>query len=394
MSKIGIMTLYEGNNNYGAVLQAYALSKVLTDGGNETEIIRFTATRNVKFSTFLLEKLKTKGVLQFTKTVFVKALNFLSNKKINKKQNEVFGPFRKKYIHESERVYNSQNISDSLAVYNCFITGSDQVWSEDELLLSPLQSLREPYYLSFVPSDIKKIAYAASLGYSKFEGEKGALAAGFLEDFFAVSAREENGKQILDRVLDGTKEVSVTLDPTLLLRREEWEEIAAPRRFEDKYIFTYFFGENPKDREFVKLFAEKHQLPIVNIPHLCGKFRASDNSFGDFRPDDISPADFLSLIKNAEYIFTDSFHGTVFSIQFEKNFFALKRHSDDHPLSMNERLYTLLGTASITERFIDRKNYSLDYLEKIGDPDYDKIKRLIEEKRTFSFQFLKDSGVL
>ena len=213
------------------------------------------------------------------------------------------------------------------------------------------------YTLSFVPDDVKKIAYATSFGVSNIAKEQETKAKVFLSRIDYLSAREESGQKIIK---DHTgRDVPLVCDPALLMTSDEWdEEISAERLIDGSYIFCYFMGDNPWQREFVKELKSKTGFKIVALLHLDQYIR-SDEDYIDEAPYDVGPAEFINLVKNAEYICTDSFHGTVFSIIYRRTFFTFKRFSEKATLSTNSRIDTLLGRMGLQNCLVNER-YSVE----------------------------------
>lgn len=360
--KVGILTFYHGSNNYGGNLQAYALTYYLNKYSNvETQQISYRQARKSK---------KTlKQQISKLYHAYIKDVKEVKGMKLRDKCVKKFN----NYIPHSHEVYTKETIKNSLNEFDIYITGSDQVFNPawtDEI-----------YLLDFVSSDKYKFSYAASLGVNQIDDETKEMFINSLDSFDCVSFRE---KDAID-VLELENKASVVLDPTLLLSRSDWDEVCSSRLIKEKYIFTYFLGESVEQRKFVEKIAKDKNLIIVNIPHVCGYLLDVDKTFGDIRKFDISPNDFISLIKNAEYVFTDSFHACVFSIIYNKNFFAFKRTGLK---DMSSRLYNLLDMFELSERFCDSKDkFDINYIYSLNSSlvknDSKKYLDLLEHSKKF-----------
>lgn len=208
----------------------------------------------------------------------------------------------------------------------------------------------------------------------------------FLNRIDYLSAREESGKNIIKEYTG--KDVQLVCDPALLLTAKEWdEEIENQRIIREKYIFCYFMGDNIWQRKIVMEFKKRTGYKVVALLHL-DQYIKSDEEYVDFAPYDISPVEFINLVKNAEIVCTDSFHGTVFSLIYSKKFYTFMRFSEKATLSTNSRINTLLKKMGVEDRLVaqgsdvdellskkmdikliqDRmdkfRNESLEYLEK------------------------------
>ena len=209
----------------------------------------------------------------------------------------------------------------------------------------------------------------------------------FLNRIDFLSAREESGKKIIKKFTG--RNVPLVCDPALLLDDSEWDEIATPNRIiKEPYIFCYFMGNNPWQRRFVLELKKKTECKIVSLLHL-DQYIASDESYVDKSPYDVSPADFLNLVKNANYVCTDSFHGTVFSIIYKRNFFTFKRFSDKATLSTNTRIDTLLNQMKLKERLVLEGNTVNEMLER--KINFEVVQEHLEEFRKESLRYLVDS---
>lgn len=378
MKKIGIITHYYNSINYGGNLQAYALCKYLTDMGYNTEQISYIRNREGSQPQTVKKILsKVFNPRRFCEYVLYKSADMMLKSKLQQRR-EMINRFNKEKIPHSEKVFTNENICECND-YDIYITGSDQVWNFDWY--------RPAFFLNFVPAGKKKIAYAASLGKSKISKEHCSLISDYLKDFTAVSVRERDAVNLLQPLYHN--KVEWLLDPTLLLTQKQWDEICAKRKINQKYIFCYFLGEDKKQRKLAKEFAGKKNLPIVTLAHVKGNFRKCDLFFGDEKIYDVSPSDFISLIKYAEYIITDSFHATVFSNIYEKEFFVFQR-SDF--VDMNSRVYCLTQLFEVPERFCDtREKMTLAYIEELETIDYSRKHVELETMREQSVNFIECS---
>ena len=200
-----------------------------------------------------------------------------------------------------------------------------------------------------------------------------------------MSVREDTGVKLVKELSD--KEAKLVCDPTLLLTKKEWEEIETPGRIiKDKYILCYFLGKNIQHRKFVERLKKETGYKIVSLNHADEYVKYSD-IYADITPYDIGPKEWINLIKNAEYVCTDSFHGTVFSILFNKVFFDFRRYNSKNKNSTNSRIDSLLKIAGISnERILSGTEDVKQVLQmKI---DYKKVNKNIDEFRKNSKEWL------
>ena len=261
--------------------------------------------------------------------------------------------------------------------YDAFVVGSDQLWL-------PSNISADYYTLNFVPEEVKKIAYATSFGVSQLPHKQAEMARHFLNRLNAIFVRETSGQKLI-RQLTG-KEVPLVCDPTLLFTAEEWNRQAPQtRKIQENYLLCYFLGNNPEQRNFAKKLADALNCKIVQLPNL-DEYIKSDEGFATYPLYDVSPLDFIALIRDARFVLTDSFHCTVFSTLFEKPFFSFRRYNNDSLVSTNSRIYSLLDTFGIPERLLTGK-------EEIGQClnmsiAFPKVHKNIDDLRQKSIEML------
>lgn len=382
--KVGVITMYYGNSNYGACLQAYALPAVINKMGFDCEQISFTF-RN-QSGTSLKQKIK-ETIKNYGVTKTVRIINEACRQKIRKEidivtgvtskinmRNQAVANFREQFIPHSSRIYSNQEIGQCDG-YDAYVCGSDQIWRIGWGYLNP------GFWLSFVHDGGKKISYAASISMNEIPEEECTLVRKALEDYTFISVREYQGKKILDKILQEEYKVEWVVDPTLLLDKSEWEEIASENPYKsERYIFAYLLGDKIKDRQSIMKYAYAHNMKVITIPFLLGEYRSCDKTFGDIQIADVSPQLFLSLIRDAEYVVTDSFHGTVFSLIFHTKFWCLKRSTDSSKGSMNSRIYSLLDLCECDKRVVENKDLISDN-NKEKEIDFSKIDEIISSER-------------
>lgn len=391
--KTGILTLYYHNRNYGALLQSYALCRVINDLGYEAEQIcyDFMSEFSVPERHGLSQRLERFMRASFKEKLcklgrFIRSVGKLLNlRKCNRtsslleKRSEAFKRFEKQVPH-SGRVYSRTDLGECNEIYRCIIAGSDQIWNPEWF--------DSAFLLDFAGDDCKKISYAASIAAAKLSDEHKCIFSECLSRFSAVSVREHDAVSLLASQCGVNAEL--VLDPTLLLTRCEWDDICSSRIVEGRYAFCYFLGEDLKMRKTAKRYARKHGLRLVFLPHILGQIRRCDNRFADEELYDITPSDFISLIKYAEIVFTDSFHAVVFSAIYGTEFTAFPRMEND---SGGSRLRTITGLLGCPERvcYVTRnKADAVGYIESLP-PLEDDILSHLDDMKAFSLEFLKNS---
>ena len=286
--------------------------------------------------------------------------------------------FNQEIIPHSETIFCNETICNCINDYDAFITGSDQVWN--------LRWSNFVFLLGFVPSDKVKISYAASIARDSLTSEQKKIFEEGLKDYQAISVREQSAVALLEGL--SPVDIQITLDPTLLLTQEDWDKICAERVIKEDYCFCYFLGNNKKGRKIAQTFANKHNLKLIMIPHATGSsISVQDLAMRGQKLYDVSPQQFLSLIKYAKYVFTDSFHAVVFSNIYQKQYFVFRREKNDVSSS---RIIDITHLFHQKVRFCsDNKKENLQYLNSLKDIDYTQANPTFERLRQESIEFLK-----
>lgn len=344
MKPIGLVTCYF-HHNYGSMLQAYATEMIMQQMGLPFQTIACKAPINYMQENKILYIIKKlliadwKMRLGKMKIERAKKDNpmFAKNWEI---RNKAFDQFAETFFHVSPYCKNREELTKMAENYSAFLVGSDQLWRTD--------SVEHGYYtLEWVPDHIRKIAYSTSIGVKEvpwFQVEKNKR---FMNRFDHIALREQSACDLVYK-LTGRK-VPVVLDPTLLFTGDQWLEIQQQEPLTNgKYIFCYLLGDNPSQREFIKRVKKKTGYKIVALQQL-DDYIPSDEGFADEAPY-VGPREFLNYIRNAEYVFTDSFHCSVFSILYMKNFFTFSRFAEGAKQSTNTRIDNLLHITGLEER--------------------------------------------
>lgn len=370
MKKIAIMTWFR-YNNYGSVLQAYALGKYLRNCGYEVSYIDYLP--NKKFPKPLLERLNKDEVFAKFRRILNDGTRTL-NEDLQKR-----GILFSNFINENFEVTQKCDTNSELELlcedFDTIICGSDQIWS-------PL-IFDEKFFLTFaINKKIRKIAYASSFGMPEIKDkEVFNLMRKAIEHLDYISVREDSGLKIVQKMTD--KKAEVVVDPIFLLREEEWNCIAKPyhKRLKKPYILLYLLGDNPFYEKYIS-WGKKNGYEMVIIP-----FNNHDYKRGCVVADNVTPEQFVYLIKESAGVCTDSFHGTAFSILFKKPFVTLARFKDNSNISQNERLYTLLNLTKQEQRFaksFSKKKACLLFESPAIMPE-------LEIRITKAYEFLKES---
>ncbi len=371
--RIGILTLYLDNFNMGGLLQAYALQKTLDNLGYDAKQICFDFKKNYAAGNSLKSKIKNTGLgRMIVRCRMWKRQNGFLHRNIN------FYKFMNQVQHSKEVYHGVKEFENQ---YDVLLVGSDQVWGEF------LETELLKCYLLEGAGNPNKYTYAASFGSDQIKEEWKPYFAELLPAFKQVSVRENNAKKELFGLLPNM-EVRVDLDPTLLLTANEWTALCNNTYRKDKYIFCYFLGNEPRYREETKKIAEKYNLPIVTLPYIFDndKGQGYDENFGEYRDYESGPAEFVSAIRDAEVIITDSFHAAVFSTQFHKKFYVLSRVNEYAPRT-DTRMLDFLNEFDLRERFISVKQ--LNGVQLLKPIDCAAFEEKIPHLRKESLAYLK-----
>ena len=381
--KIGMAINYN-YPDYGGMLQAYASYRKIRDLGYEPEAININAIsgdikkRKIKY---FVKNIFDSSIVKEKSQIVFKKIRTKLNKELSSnlgKRYDAFDNFCKEHFKVSREYQSWNDLSNGCKAYSSVVVGSDQLWL-------PSNIAGDYYTLSFVPDKVNKIAYATSFGVSKIAKGQEMKAKEYLSRINYLSAREESGQRIIKECTG--RDVQLVCDPALLLTAKEWDEDATPGRIiRDRYIFCYFMGDNPWQRKFVMELKNKTGYKIVALLHL-DQYIKSDENYVDEAPYDVSPADFINLVKNAEMVCTDSFHGTVFSLTYGKTFFTFMRFSDKATLSTNSRITTLLKHVGVEDRLVTKQSSVEELMNR--ELDYTAIQDRLSKFRNDSLQYLK-----
>ena len=351
MKKIAILTIND-NDNYGNRLQNYAVQECLKKFNNLVETISNIKGRYGK--KIIIYKIKD----------IVKKLPLI-NKKYTRYNN--FMKFNKN-INCSKYHIDENHMHDDLGEkYDCFFSGSDQVWNPNFNRLSDID------FLTFASKN-KRNSFSASFGIDEIPDKLKGYYKNNLLQMNNISVREDRAKEMIVE-LTGRNDVEVLVDPTMLLNADEWDKVSKkPEQIkeEEKYILNYFLGELSDSRKSeIERIAKENNCKIINIMDKRDPFYVS------------GPSEFLYLEKNAFLICTDSFHSSVFAILYNRPFIIFDREQEGLK-SMNSRIDTLIEKFNLKNRrfsgLITKENLNHDYSEAY---------KILEKEREKSLNFLK-----
>ncbi len=363
--KVGILT-YHFAINYGAVLQAYALSNKIKKEikGAEVEIIDLKLNA-IRFT-------DTVRILPISKepNTIIKGLKSINARSAKKQKFEKFVSQNFKLTDNYATFAGLKKNPPQCDVYIC---GSDQVWN-------PFITFGnvEPYLFEFVnnPKAIKA-SYAASLGKTEIKDKYKPIFKKALNTFDNISVRESVGQEAISKLVD--KEVHCTLDPSLLMDKDEWKPIEEPISIKDDFILIYNMFKSEKQYKFAKKLKEETGCKIVEL----NRYGDSDECV-DHIILDASPGQFLSYFRNAKYVLTNSFHGTAFSIKFQKQFMAFP--SDRY----NNRILNILEITKLDNQIYNDKMMEENNLASLLEYDVEAVKNNLQPEIDKSMDFIRN----
>lgn len=382
MGKIGVCACYN-TKNYGSMLQTLATGEVLDKLGYDYEFIYYTRKPTMdlilrslgRIPEFFIRKINNRKKCRELKKHPETALGI-------KVRNQCFDEFMNRtFTKLSPRYDTYSELKEASKKYSAVLVGSDQLWRPEGYSTGF-------YNLMFVPDNVLKIAYATSFGVSHIPKKKVSIAKEFLSRIEFIGVRELRASEIIQELIG--RHVPTVVDPTLLFSGDAWKELIPQKKIvEEKYIFCYLLGTNHQHRSWVKKLGEKTGYKIVTIPHL-DEFVAEDVSFGDIQLFEVGPAEFVNLIRYAEYVCTDSFHGTVFSILNHKRFVTFNRFSDKSKDSRNSRIDSLLKQTQLEKRRMANDECSIcDIMAE--DINFENVEVCLNEMRNVSLAYLRES---
>lgn len=365
--KTGILTFHNAHN-YGAVLQAYALKTKLNRMGYETAVLNYRnkyIDRNYR-KVLHIDFWKRDILPSRWGKVFREVRDVCYGLPEWQRQWKVFETFiAEKLLDGDSRQLSLQEVAEQEC--DVYILGSDQIWARE------LTHGMDPAYFGQFAPEKKKISYAASVPNGSIPENEKPYFKEYLQSLSHISVREE---KLADALSELTKrEVETVIDPTLLLTSEDYGDLLFQKPLkQEKYVFAYFVVENEKLSTCAKKAAELLGCELVEL-----HYKKTPQIHGGNMIFDAGPREFLTYIKDAELVVTNSFHGTVFSILFQKKFYSVYQE--------NGRIENLLGFLGLTERHItDEKKINPE--EKI---DYAQTESRLETYRRRSEAFLSNA---
>lgn len=363
--KVEIITLHR-ITNYGSMLQTYATQTAIERLGHEAEVLDFVP-EGMSFKRANWPKNDVPAWKKLIKLPPLFAVNLIEYHDVNR--------FLHKYIHLSPVRYKCyQDIINNIPISDAYLSGSDQVWNTQNN--NPPEDLKA-YYLGFAPEGKKRIAYAGSFGKNTFTEEEEKIIKEYIAKYDSISVREDDGLNILHCF--GFNHGVHVVDPTLLLRGEDWRKFAAVKKVpKPGYVFVYNLNRNGLIKEVAQAIAQEKGLRIINFADTFDFIKGAKNRFGN------TAEDFVNHIANADYVVTDSFHGTAFSLNLNRQVIVVKAPR------YNSRIESILRVAGLIEtRLVGDVEEGLTAASTMIN--YNNVNPRIETERKKSYEYLKNA---
>lgn len=366
---VGIIT-FNSAHNFGATLQTYAMQRALEKKGFNPKIIdyRYKRIDNV-YNPF---KRKKKGFFDFG--FYMNRIKLHTTNKYKISRYHKYEEFFIENLNLSKKYASVNSLRNEEWEFDAFICGSDQIWNA-----KISRGLNPSYFLDFAPKDSIKIVYSASTGSSEIERCDGPVFKYYFRNLDSISLRESDAVNVLQKFTD--KNIEVTLDPTLLLKKEDYDHLIDKSYYKDKdFIFVYVIDYNEELYKIAAKISKDERLPIIiSTPYLTPK-KIFKNQIDAL---DIGPKEFLGLIHNAKYVVTNSYHGNIFSILYKKIFISTPHYITS---SRVLELFKVLGIDS--PLFFDSNDFKSIRDIKI---DYNRVYEKLNVLREFSFNYLENA---
>ncbi len=379
MKKVGIITILKVNN-YGAELQSYALQKKLNLMGYDAEIIDYLYYKHPKhkreniskpFYPYPLKN-KVKEIGLALKDKCMRVVNTSSYRSRNKHYNKfhnTFNRFSKDCYDKYSKLYENP------PKYDAYCVGSDQVWNPR------CYTNLEPYFLTFAPKGAKRFSYASSFGVTDVPNSAEYKYKELLMGLDKISVREASGVKLVEKLTH--REAMLVLDPTLLLTRAEWQDVAQPvGGIPEKYILIYELQPLPYILATAKQIAQENGYKIVRV---CKDAYDKVKDADIINVADAGPSEFIWLVEHASFVVTNSFHGTAFSVNFNKPFYCILKRGKNN----NSRQLDLLSACGLMNRIV----YDGEQLPNTlsSSIDFENVNEQMDKMRKESCNFLNSA---
>lgn len=367
MKRVSIITIID-NNNFGTFLQAFALCNAIEFLGHKPELADYCRPHMKPLTAWWNMCKEVKNPLR----ILSRTRGLLLSHKLHKKDRK----FISRYL-SGKTCYSSLELQENLTGADVYMTGSDQVWNSIHN-----RGLDRAFYLDYASPTAKRVAYAASIGMPEFRDWERLETKWLLERYVHITLREKSAIDLLGSLGLNKERLKAVLDPTLLLNKSQWlEHIKLPRLHNEKYLLVYSVETKRQDAvidEVARIVAQKKGLKIVGVYYGTAYNRISCCDYNHFRA---TPDIFLSLMYYADFVVVSSFHGTSFSINFQKDFYTVM------PDRFNARVANILSITHLENRLIENSKQIFDTLSQ--PIDWNRVSTFVESERNDSLSTLK-----
>lgn len=385
MKKVAITTAVS-ICNYGTKLQALAMCEIFKKRGFVPLVLEFSEGKDITFLLKIKQKLGRfiriilKGKDYQFKNKFAQEyhnVNFIRENIISR----YHAVDSDDYLIPHYRFLGSKkSLIEYAKQFSLAVCGSDQVWH-------PVLNKKNLWFftLNFAPKSAMRIAYAPSLGVDDLTEEQEKEFSSLISGLDFVSLREISGVNAIKKITD--KPVSLVLDPTLLVGRGLWDKVLNENKVpqKEKYCLCYLLGTNPQHREICEIVSKKLGVKLLNFAHFKA-YNDSDEKLSGDKLYDVTPSEFIGLIKNAKFVITDSFHCSVFSMMYHVPFMTLLRFQKADKLSTNTRIFSMLQQFGLGNRLLDN-GQKVDTILS-SSIDFDAVENILISKRKESNSYL------
>lgn len=359
--KVAIITMH-CPLNYGAVLQTYALQTYIESLGHDVQIIDYRPNYLVydQSYTYIPKSYQNRNI-------FVKALYIALKSHSKFLRKSIFKNFYKSFLHLTSYRYRLYSeLVENTPVADIYICGSDQIWNYSS------GAFKDPaYFLAFAPKGSQRFSYAASGNIpSPLPVDMREVSIPLINELDAVSVRENSAKRVLEQYVD--KSIDIVADPVFLWEKSFWLKFSVNSHLHKDYILVYPVGEATQLCIEAERLSKRTGLPVYMIS-------ASQRRINGIKSIMPSPNEFVGLFSKAAYVLTNSFHGTAFSIIFEKEFWTVATSI------ANNRIMSLLSVSGLTDRYITPENH-IDNLTPIN---HSQVKENLKAYKDASKSFLQ-----
>jgi len=364
--KIGVVTFWKSRENFGQMLQLFALQSFLKKNGHSATLIRTSSLSRIPTLKTIVKQ-KIKDILNIITPFNFQALG-----------GKDFSSFLKTNVSYTDRVfYSPEDFTQTDLQYDAVICGSDVVWSEGV----GTGGWGKLFFLDFVKAPIKKISYAASFGASELSGKFSDFIKPMIKKFDAISVREESGVSVCAEL--GRPDAVAVCDPTMLLRKDDYESLIPCHKNVSQTAFAYFIGwDTDIPEKEIKRYAKEKKWSFSRLDSQIHK-----RSFKQLFVEPKSIPEWLRTYRDAPCIFTNSFHGTIFALIFNKPFlfFPMKGAAQ----KLNNRVENLLEKIGLIRRIWNPTKSIQEQMDE--SIDWLQVNEKVEEFRCFSLNWLKNA---